>query len=121
MPRAIRPMRAWPSMGSVAPTLSAALPKPTLVNVPGAPVGDVYIPLPGDCSEPSALCLVPARQPTAAMTAPGVGAPLPLAAPWTTTSVTMLARKQSLTVGGLPVQSGVAPVAPAPVGRSTLT
>src|SRR3954451_9179745 len=78
------------------------------------------MPLPGDCTAPSALVLVPARQPTAAMTAPG----WPLAVwvlrgPWTTTSVTMLARKQSLTVGALPVQLGVGFVAPAPVGRLT--
>src|SRR5690349_19664226 len=82
------------------------------------------MPLPGDCCAPSVFCLVPARQPTAARTAPGfASAPVVtlLAAPWTTTSVTMFARKQSLTVGALPVQSGVPAGALAPVGRLTFT
>src|SRR5690349_4686497 len=100
MPSAMRPMRDWLSMGSVAPSWLEGLAKSTFVNVPGAPVFDTYMPLPGDCADPSALGLVPARQPTAAITAPGLAeAPdLPLSGPWTTTSVTMLARKQSLTV-----------------------
>src|SRR3954452_25186634 len=80
------------------------------------------MPLPGDCTAPSALVLVPARQPTAAMTAPGwLPAVWVLRAPWTTTSVTMLARKQSLAVGALPEQLGVGAVATAPVGRLTLS
>src|SRR5690348_8873956 len=71
------------------------------------------MPLLGDCGEPSAFCLVPARQPTAAMTAPGVPPEdWPLAGPCTTTSVTTLARKQSLAVAGLPAHE--------PVGRLTL-
>src|SRR5204863_7550528 len=84
-------------------------------NVPGSPVSERYIPLPGDCGAPSALGLVPARQPTAARTAPGLASPpvvSALAGPCTTPAVTTLARKQSLTVTGWPWQS--------PVGRSTL-
>src|SRR5438874_6373446 len=80
------------------------------------------MPLFGDSSEPSALCLSPARQPTAAMTAPGFAfAVFGLSGPGTTTSVTMLARKQSLSVFGFPVQSGVGELTPAPVGRLVLT
>ena len=72
------------------------------------------MPLLGDCWAPSALVAWPARQPTAASTAPGWAfSPevFALAGPCTTTSVTTLARKQSLAVTGCPWQS--------PVGRST--
>src|SRR3569833_2775439 len=82
------------------------------------------MPLPGACCAPSVFALFPARQPTAARTAPGLAlAPVvgALAAPWTTTSVTMFARKQSLTGGALPVQSGVPAGAFAPGGRLTFS
>src|SRR3954453_16712074 len=81
------------------------------------------MPLPGDCIAPSSFFFWPARQPTAATTAPGFASSSPavsaLAGPCTTTSVTMLARKQSCTVGDLPVQSGVPSGASLPVGRFT--
>jgi len=113
MPSAIRPMRDCVSTsGGIGVELPA---KSRFLKLPGSPLSDSYMPLPGDCSDPSALGLVPARQPTAASTAPGAAlAPVVLAfaGPWTTTSVTMFARKQSLSVTGLPAQS--------PVGRLTL-
>src|SRR4051794_40024149 len=112
MPRAMRPSSDWLDVGIA-----------TFLKLPGAPVRGVYMPLPGDCGAPAALCLVPARQPTAAITAPGRGDPGPPAA-CTTTSVTMLARKQFLTDGALPAQLPVgsttlANVAPASVERDS--
>src|SRR3954464_3839066 len=92
----------------------------TFLNVPGSPVGDAYMPLPGDCLPPSAFGFWPARQPTAAITAPGWASGVAaFFGPCTTTSVTMFARKQSFAVVGLPLQSGVGGFAPAPVGRFT--
>src|SRR5882724_3854571 len=88
--------------------------KSRLVNEPGSPVSEPYMPLLGDWGAPSAFAFWPARQPTAARTAPGFAfAPVvfALAGPCTTTSVTALARKQSLVVTGRPAQS--------PVGRLT--
>src|SRR3954471_19502973 len=93
-----------PAVGLLLPAMSR------FVKVPGAPVFEWYTPLPGDCCAPSLFFAVPARQPTAASTAPGFAfapAVLPFAVPCTTTSVTMFARKQSFTVGALPLQSGV--------------
>ena len=55
-------------------------------KLPGRPVAELYRPLRGDCGLPSALSFWPARQPTAASTLP-----VPCC---TTTSVTMLAKKQ---------------------------
>src|SRR3954454_19031388 len=97
MPRSMRPSSLWLFVGIAA-----------FLKLPGAPLVDVYMPLPGDCGTPAALFLVPERQPTDAMTAPGLAVPAPPGA-CTTTSVTMLARKQFLTDGALPAQS--------PVGR----
>src|SRR3954453_18855222 len=83
------------------------------------------MPLPGDCWAPSAFFFVPPRQPTAATTAPGLAFASPavcaFAGPCTTTSVTMFARKQSFTVGALPLQSGVPSGWFLPVGRFTLS
>src|SRR3954454_1181317 len=82
------------------------------------------MPLLGDSTLSSGPTLLPARQPTAAMTAPPGALPCP-PGDWTTTSVTTLARKQP-PPKVLPVQSGLsgAPerTPPSrPVGRSTLT
>src|SRR3954462_4558907 len=83
------------------------------------------MPLPGDCWAPSAFVFVPARQPPAAATAPGFASSPPFVlsfvGPCTTTSVTMFARKQSFTVGALPLQSGVPAGWFLPVGRVTLS
>ena len=71
------------------------------------------MPLFGDCTDLSSFVAVPARQPTTAITAPGLAKTpnvLAFAGACTTTSVTMFARKQSLTVGSLPEQSGFAPL-----------
>src|SRR5437867_1439960 len=91
-------------------------------NEPGDPVGLVYSPLPGDSTYEGynllLFTLLPARQPTAAITAPPLlFAPTPPGAR-TTTSVTMFARKQPSTVGSAPVQLGTAPVGE--TGRRTL-
>src|SRR3954471_993960 len=120
MPSAMRPIFAWVSESPVVGVLLLAMSR--FLNEPGAPVSDSYTPLPGDCCAPSLFAFVPARQPTEASTAPGfafVPFVLAFAGPWTTTSVTMLARKQSFTDGALPLQSGVPAGAFLPVGRFT--
>src|SRR3954453_19142261 len=101
MPSAMRPMRAWVSTsGGIGVELRA---EARWGNEPGAPLSEPYMPLLGDCGAPSALDFWPARQPTAARTAPGFAfSPVvfAFARPWTTTSVTMFARKQSFAVTG---------------------
>src|SRR4051812_35742322 len=101
MPSAMRPMRAgvgtWGGTGGGWPARAG------LVNERGSPLWEPYMPLLGDCGAPSALDFWPARQPTAARTAPGFAfSPVvfAFARPWTTTSVTMFARKQSFAVTG---------------------
>src|SRR3954451_6149558 len=81
------------------------------------------MPLLGDSTFPSGPSLLPARQPTAATTLPPVCPKLSGAC--TTTSVTMLAKKQPATMP-LPVQSGFsgAPLGSPlvrPVGRDTFS
>ena len=124
MPSAMRPMRACVrTSGGIGVALPA---KSRFVKLPGSPVSEPYMPLFGDCGDPSAFAFWPARQPTAARTAPGLAfAPLvfAFAGPWTTTSVTTFARKQSLALTGLPAQSPVgrltfAKLAPASVERN---
>src|SRR3954453_18369546 len=122
MPRARRPIFACVSESPVVGVLLLAMSR--FVKEPGAPVSDSYTPLPGDCWAPSLFVFVPARQPTAASTAPGFAfAPFVWSffGPWTTTSGTMFARKQSFTDGALPLQSGVGACAFFPVGSLAFT
>src|SRR3954469_15310324 len=116
MPSWMRPLSFWVAKPwSEPPALGA-----TFLNVPGAPVSDWYRPLFGDWIVPSASVFCPARQPTAASTAPALPVMPVLGAPCTTTSVTWLARKQPLAMPESPVQFGWPPATPSPVGSFTL-
>src|SRR3954470_2527918 len=105
----MRPIASWKLPVAVVPEAKPELLGSTFSNVPRAPLADTYTPLPGDSTNPPTFFLLPARQPTAATTAPPAAFVTPPGA-WTATSVTMLARKQVVVV-----------VSPAhePVGSST--
>src|SRR6266516_6402132 len=78
------------------------------------------MPLFGDWSVPSASAFCPARQPTAAITAPALPVIPLFGAPCTTTSVTWLARKQPLAMLESPLQFGWPLATPSPAGSFTL-
>src|SRR6476619_3157879 len=101
----MRPSEAW----------SARPEAVSFLNEPGRPVRERYMPLRGDCTEPSVLVRRPPRQPTEASTVPGfTWDPVPPFAA-TTTSVTT---ERSAHCGRLRVS--VTPAHFLPVGSAAL-